>query len=150
MNLSIHPWIAWHYGGWLSTGFSPCVGVSYLADKGRGGKTTSGNGQAWSSASPRGQWRTGKNGKNWLQNYLWCPNDLRGQGIDDDDEVIWLFDPSRPQRITSRLKCSICCLFTPHASHQTIISPDTNPHNTKIHKYQTLFFSKNYSYRYCT
>ena len=31
------------------------------ADKGRGGKTTSGNGQAWSSASPRGQWRTGKN-----------------------------------------------------------------------------------------
>ena len=33
------------------------------ADRGRGGKTTSGNGQAWSSASPRGQWRTGKNGK---------------------------------------------------------------------------------------
>ena len=32
-------------------------------DKGRGGKTTSGNGQAWSSASARGQWRTGKNGK---------------------------------------------------------------------------------------
>ena len=29
-------------------------------DRGRGGKTTSGNGQAWSSASPRGQWRTGK------------------------------------------------------------------------------------------
>ena len=24
-----------------------------------------GNGQAWSSASPRGQWRTGKNGENW-------------------------------------------------------------------------------------
>ena len=48
------------------------------ADRGRGGKTTSGNGQAWSSASPRGQWRTGKNGENWLQNYLWCPNDPRG------------------------------------------------------------------------
>ena len=48
------------------------------AGKGRGGKTTSGNGQAWSSASPRGQWRTGKNGDNWLQNYLWCPNDPRG------------------------------------------------------------------------
>ena len=45
---------------------------------GRGGKTTSGNGQAWSSASPRGQWRTGKNGENWLQNHLWCPNDPRG------------------------------------------------------------------------
>ena len=46
--------------------------------KGVGGKTTSGNGQAWSSASPRGQWRTGKNGENWLQNHLWCPNDPRG------------------------------------------------------------------------
>ena len=30
------------------------------ADSGRGGKTRSGNGQAWSSLSPRGQWRTGK------------------------------------------------------------------------------------------
>ena len=30
------------------------------ADRGRGGKTTSGNGQAWNSPSPRGQWRTGK------------------------------------------------------------------------------------------
>ena len=30
------------------------------ADRGGGGKTTSGNGQAWSSASPRGQWRTVK------------------------------------------------------------------------------------------
>ena len=48
------------------------------ADKGRGGETTSGNGQAWSSASPRGQWRTGKNGENWLQSHLWCPNDPRG------------------------------------------------------------------------
>ena len=48
------------------------------ADKGRGGKTTSGNGQAWSSASPRGQWKTGENGENWLQNHLWCPNDPRG------------------------------------------------------------------------
>ena len=48
------------------------------ADRGRGGKTTSGNGQAWSSPSPRGQWRTGKNGGNWLQNHLWCPSDPRG------------------------------------------------------------------------
>ena len=48
------------------------------ADRGRGGKTTSGNGQAWSSASPRGHSRTGKNGENWLQNHLWCPNDPRG------------------------------------------------------------------------
>ena len=29
-------------------------------DRGRGGKTTSENGQAWTSASPRGQWKTGK------------------------------------------------------------------------------------------
>ena len=55
-------------------------------DRGRGGKTTSGNGQAWSSASPRGRWRTGKNGENCLQNHLWCSNDPRGKGIDDDDE----------------------------------------------------------------
>ena len=33
------------------------------ADRGRGGKTTSGNGQAWSTACPRGQWRTGKKWK---------------------------------------------------------------------------------------
>ena len=48
------------------------------ADRGRGGKTTSGNGQAWSSAGPRGQWRTGKSGENWLRKHLWCPNDPRG------------------------------------------------------------------------
>ena len=36
------------------------------ADWRRGWKTTSGNGQAWSSPSPRGQWRTGKNGGNWF------------------------------------------------------------------------------------
>ena len=48
------------------------------ADKGRGEKTTSGNGQAWSSASPKGKWKTGENGENWLQNHLWCPNDPRG------------------------------------------------------------------------
>ena len=27
---------------------------------------------------PRGQWRTWKNGGNWLQNHLWCPNDPHG------------------------------------------------------------------------
>ena len=46
-------------------------------DRGRGGKTSR-NGQAWSLPSPRGQWRTGKNGGNWLQNHLWCPNDPHG------------------------------------------------------------------------
>ena len=29
-------------------------------------KDNVGNGQAWRSPSPRGQWRTGKNGGNWL------------------------------------------------------------------------------------
>ena len=58
------------------------------ADRRRGGETTSGNGQAWSSPSPRGQWRTDKNGGKWLWNHLWCPNDPRGFGIDDDD--VWI------------------------------------------------------------
>ena len=44
----------------------------------RGGKTTSGHEQALSSPSPRGQWRTGKNGRNWLRTHLWCLNDPRG------------------------------------------------------------------------
>ena len=34
--------------------------------------------KAWSSPSPGGQWRTGKNGGNWLRNHLWCPKDPRG------------------------------------------------------------------------
>ena len=33
---------------------------------------------AWSSPSPRGQWRTGGNGGNWFRNHLWCSNDPRG------------------------------------------------------------------------
>ena len=57
------------------------------ADRGRGGKTTLGNGQKWSSPSPRGQWRT-RNGENWLWSNLWCNNDPRGQAIGVDyDEV---------------------------------------------------------------
>ena len=47
-------------------------------EQGRSGKSTSGNGQAWSSPSPRGQWRTRINGGNWLRNHLWCPNDPGG------------------------------------------------------------------------
>ena len=64
------------------------------ADRGRGGKTTSGNGQAWSSPSHRGQWRTGKNGWNWLWDHLWWPNDLHSYGIDDDDYQIVHLWPS--------------------------------------------------------
>ena len=44
----------------------------------RGGKTASGNGQAWSLASPKGQWSTGKIGENWLRNRPWCPNNPCG------------------------------------------------------------------------
>ena len=35
------------------------------------------------SPSSRGQWRTGKNGGNWLRNNLWCPSDPHGSGIDE-------------------------------------------------------------------
>ena len=31
-----------------------------------------------------GSGKRGKNGGNWLRNHLWCPNDPRGSGIDDD------------------------------------------------------------------
>ena len=57
------------------------------ADKGRYERTTSGNGQAQSSKSPRGQWRIRKNGGNWVWNHLWRPNNPWGSGIDDGD--IW-------------------------------------------------------------
>ena len=37
---------------------------------------------------PEGSGEQGEMEKNWLQNYLWCPNDPRGYGIDDvADEV---------------------------------------------------------------
>ena len=54
---------------------------AYLIRKKKGkkdGKTTSGNGQAWSSPSPRRQWRKEKNAGNWSRSHLWSPNDLRG------------------------------------------------------------------------
>ena len=37
-----------------------CCYITQGGQKKRGGKTTSGNGQAWSLPSPRGQWRTEK------------------------------------------------------------------------------------------
>ena len=61
-------------------------GKKNKADRKRGGKTTSGNAQAWSSPSPRGQWRTWKNGGNWLRSHLWCPKDPHSEGIDDGDD----------------------------------------------------------------
>ena len=56
------------------------------ADRGSGRKTISGNGQAWSSPSPRGQWRTRKIGGNWLWNHLWLPDDSCAYEIDDNDD----------------------------------------------------------------
>ena len=41
-------------------------GEKSKAERRRGEKTTSGYGQAWSSPSPRGQWKTEKNGGDWL------------------------------------------------------------------------------------
>ena len=77
--------LQWYGHVSLSSGLAKTIlqgtvkGEEDKADRGRGGKTTSGNGQAWSSLSPRGQWRTEKrNGGNWLQNHLWCPNDPHG------------------------------------------------------------------------
>ena len=74
------------------------------------------------------------------------PKDLYGK------EVSWYFEPSQPQRITSRLECSICLLFTLHASHQTTDYPETTKlvptqthikqNNNKIHKHQTQNFRR--------
>ena len=52
-----------------------CKGEVDKADRGRGGKSTPKNGQAWSSSSPKEQWRTGKNGGNWLWNHLRSSNE---------------------------------------------------------------------------
>ena len=49
-------------------------------DRGRGGKVTSGNGEAWSSASPRGQWRTGKNGETGCEIICGAPSTLADEG----------------------------------------------------------------------
>ena len=68
-----------HSSGLAKTTLQGSVkGEEDKADRRRGGKTTSGNGQTRSSPSPRGQWRKGENGGNWLQNHLWCPDDPRG------------------------------------------------------------------------
>ena len=56
-------------------------GEENKADRGRGGKTTSGNGQAWISASPKGQWRTGKNGKTGCKIICGAPTTLAVKGL---------------------------------------------------------------------
>ena len=51
------------------------------ADKRRGGKTTSGNGEAWRSASPRGQWRTEKMEKTGCKIICGAPTTLAVKGL---------------------------------------------------------------------
>ena len=89
------------------------------ADRGRGGKTTLGNGQAWSLPCPREQWRTGKNGSHWLWNHLWCPNDPRGSGIDGDDDVIWGREISVSE--LGKLRRNDNCGFDEHSKLKFII-----------------------------
>ena len=78
------------------------------ADTGRGGKTTPGNGQALSSPSTRGQWRTGENGGNWLRNHLWCPNDP-----DERETFILLWSSAEGPWFTS---IHWCCLLSAWSS----------------------------------
>ena len=49
-------------------------------DRGRGEKTTSGNGQAWSLPSPRGQWRTGKKEESGSEIICGAPTSLTFKG----------------------------------------------------------------------
>ena len=51
------------------------------ADRGRGGKTTSGNGQALSSPSPRGQWKQGKLEKTGCKITCSAPTILAVKGL---------------------------------------------------------------------
>ena len=64
--------------------------------------------------------------------------------------VSWCFEPSQPQRITSRLKTmfnlspiySACKLSNHKLSKNHKISPDTNLHKTNIHKHRTQHFRR--------
>ena len=55
-----------HSSGLAKTILQGTVRGGRRQDRARGRKTTSGSGQAWSLASPRGQWRAGKNGEKKL------------------------------------------------------------------------------------
>ena len=105
------------------------------ADRGRGGKTTSGNGQAWSSASPRGQWNTGKNGENRLQNRLWCPNDPHGWGTDDDDDDATRASVPWPLSLSWPVNTALGTCLTVHGyrTHSLIVW------NTDAKKWTILF-----------
>ena len=59
----------------------PFCKAQYKADTGRGEKTTSGNGQALSSPSPRGQWRTWKNGETACEIICGAPTTRAVKGL---------------------------------------------------------------------
>ena len=62
----------------IRSGKNHCAGHSEKGRKTRQTEEEVGRQQqAWSTPSPRGQWRTGKDGGNWLRNHLWYPNDPR-------------------------------------------------------------------------
>ena len=58
---------------------------------------------------PEGSGEQAKNGENWLQNYLWCPNDPCGSGIDDGDNEIHSGDTRHTSLIIIRYIATIQC-----------------------------------------
>ena len=95
-------------------------------DRGWGGKTTSGNGQGWSLASPSGQCRTKKNGGNWLWSHLWYPIDPHGFEGEECAHINKLSDhvtiqPLHTWRQLRQTGCASKCVDTSHdhAAHWT-------------------------------
>ena len=85
-------------------------------ERGRGGRTASKSGQAWTSQRHKGRQATERSGDSWFQGHRWCPNDTMGYGIDDDDEEEEDEDDERVQHYmyargscdNIELKLSIC------------------------------------------
>ena len=71
-----------HSSGLAKTNLQGTVkGEEDKADRGRSGKTSSGNGQVWNLASPRGQWRTGKMEKTGCKIICGAPTTLTVKGL---------------------------------------------------------------------
>ena len=49
--------------------------------RGRGGRTTSKSGQAWTSQRHKGWQMTGRRRDGWFQGHRWCPNNTRITGL---------------------------------------------------------------------
>ena len=65
------------------------------ADRGRGGKTTLGNGQAWSLPSPRWQWRTGKMEEIGYKVICGAPATLAVKGLMMMNQHVGSFSPKK-------------------------------------------------------